>query len=166
MHREYREQMTGAIENNAMGIMGILIRLAAQKLGDDFFYPIPEDQTIETLTNYIAVMKNVITDAGFALKWALLANVAADEAHFPSNDEEAMTRLGWLYANYAELPLVVSGENAGGDSVKSIAEQYGYTAIANSAEEIDTASKNLETAEPRSRSLGYGQSVFRTAPAA
>lgn len=142
-----REQMTGAIENNAMGIMGILIRLAAQKIGDDFTYPIPEDQTIKTLTNYIAVMKNVITDAGFALKWALLANVAADEAHFPSNDEEAMTRLGWLYANYAELPLVVSGENAGGDSVKSIAEQYGYTAIANSAEEIDTASKNLETAE-------------------
>lgn len=142
-----REQMTGAIENNAMGIMGILIRLAAQELGDDFTYPIPEDQTIETLTNYIAVMKNVITDAGFALKWALLANVAADEVHFPSNDEEAMTRLGWLYANYAELPLVVSGENAGGDSVKSIAEQYGYTAIANSAEEIDTASKNLETAE-------------------
>ena len=142
-----REQMTGAIEDNAMGIMGILIRLAAQKIGDDFTYPIPEDQTIKTLTNYIAVMKDVITDAGFALKWALLANVAADEAHFPSNDEEAMTRLGWLYANYAELPLVVSGENAGGDSVKSIAEQYGYTAIANSAEEIDTASKNLETAE-------------------
>lgn len=142
-----REQMTGAIEDNAMGIMGILIRLAAQQLGNEFTYPIPEDQTIETLTNYIAVMKNVITDAGFALKWALLANVAADEVNFPSDDEEAMTRLGWLYANYAELPLVVSDENAGGDSVKSIAEQYGYTAIANSAEEIDTASENLKEAE-------------------
>ena len=93
------------------------------------------------MKDYVASMDTTVSQATDAVRWALLANAAADETHFSSNDPEAMKALGIIYSTYMRLAL--TGEN----SIESIANQYGYDKVGQAARALATASWRIETAK-------------------
>ena len=117
---ELRAEMTDLIERNSLGIMGLMVTT----LGVPF---LTQEQQYLTVKDYVSSMDTVVTEATDAVQWALLANAAADEEHFSSEDADAMRALGKIYATFGQLPL--TGEN----SVQSIATANGYTDVAAAA---------------------------------
>ena len=123
---ELRQDMTTLIERNSVGIIGIMFKMAGISL-------VEQDEMYNTVKDYVSSMEAFLSEAFDAVRWALLANAAADEEHFSSENAEAMKALGNIYANVAQLEL--TGEN----SIQSIARDYGYTEIANAATAISAA---------------------------
>lgn len=152
-----REQMTGAIEENALDIMGTLIAFTNFMLKPNF-------DTNALATNYIGKMETIIADSTMAIRWALLANAAADEKHFDSSKDEDMQALGSLYAKALTMPLT------GDESVQSYATQYNYeglgdaaAALAKAANNVALASKDLKDGEAGnalSRLISYNRTFM------
>lgn len=131
---ELRSDMKNLIERNSMGIMTMLM---ATLFNDEMDR---ETQYI-TVKDYVASMDATITQATEAVRWALLANAAADEAHFNSKNKEDMKALGDIYSTYMQLAL--TGEK----SIAHIADQYGYAEVAQAARALATASGRIEAAK-------------------
>ena len=125
-----REQMTKTIEDNALGIMGYLMRVS------DGDYTV-DDETETAVRNYIKSMNSIVESGKDAVRWALMASAAADETHFNSENKDDMAALGKLYANCQDLPM--ASENSAVETVSSVATQYGYTDVAQAAIEMDSA---------------------------
>lgn len=134
-----REQMTKTIEDNALGIMGYLNKLSGTE-GIE-----PDEETKASVHRYIKSMDEIVTKAKMAVRWALMANAAADTERFASDNDADMKRLGALYANCLDMPMVSS--EVGTDSVYSIATEYGYTEIAEVASAMDGAQSKINNAK-------------------
>ena len=91
--------MTQTIEENSLGIVGLMVT---------FVPTLPHvEETVyyAAVRNYINVMDSVVTDATDALRWALMANAAADNEKYNSANPEDMKALGSLYAAVVTMPL-------------------------------------------------------------
>ena len=131
-----REQMTKTIEDNGPGVMAMITSLIG--------FPIEEQQRAKLVGTYVSSMEHIISEATMAVRWALMANAAADSQNFDSNDPDDMVALGDLYAKCLnQLPLVSSGEE---ESIASIATQYNYTEIANAASSMAVAAERIAVA--------------------
>ena len=131
-----REQMTKTIEDNGPGVMAMI----TSPLG----FPMEEQQRAKLVGTYVSSMEHIISEATMAVRWALMANAAADSRNFNSNDPDDMVALGDLYAKCLnQLPLVSSGDE---ESIASIATQYNYTEIANAARSMAVAAERIAVA--------------------
>lgn len=131
-----REQMTKTIEDNGPGVMAMI----TSPLG----FPMEEQQRAELVGTYVSSMEHIISEATMAVRWALMANAAADSRNFNSNNPDDMVALGDLYAKCLnQLPLVSSGD---GESIASIATQYNYTDIASAASSMAIAAERIAVA--------------------
>lgn len=142
---DLRQKMSTTIAENSLGIMGMMISTANGMMraqGKEVILAEPDNTYAITVKAYVAAMNAVAADAADAVRWALLANAAADETHFNSDNEEEMRALGQIYASCMQLPLT-AGE---GDSVQSIATTYGYTEIADAAAAMATAVARVKAA--------------------
>lgn len=131
---ELRSDMKNLIERNSMGIMGWMASMVIPNFIND-------ETKYNTMKDYISSMDTITAESMDAVRWALLANAAADEDHFDSNNEDEMQELGVIYANYMQMPL--TGEN----SVQSNASKCGYTDVAEAAAVIDAARARVEMAQ-------------------
>lgn len=131
---ELRSDMKNLIERNSMGIMTMLM---ATLFNDEM----DRETQYRTVKDYVASMDATITQATEAVRWALLANAAADETHFNSKNKEDMKALGDIYSTYMQLAL--TGEK----SIAHIADQYGYAEVAQAARALATASGRIEAAK-------------------
>ena len=131
---ELRDKMETTIAENSMGIMGLFIAY-----GGNSKLPAPPDTYGIAVKNYVGTMEMVVADAAQALRWALLANAAADDKYNSENDED-MKALGALYAAVAQMPL--TGDN----SVFSVATENGYTEIADAATAMAAAAARVNKA--------------------
>lgn len=131
---ELRSDMKNLIERNSLGIMGWMASLIIPNFIND-------ETKYQTMKDYVSSMDTITTEAMDAVRWALIANAAADEINFSSDDPENMRELGFIYANYLQMPL--TGEN----SVQSNATKYGYTDIAEAAAAIDVSRARVEMAQ-------------------
>lgn len=142
---ELRDKMETTIAENSMGIMGSLINLSIEQFkalhpNEPYPLPAPPNEFNDSVKNYVAAMETVAADAVNALRWALLANAAADEKNFPSADETKMQELGKIYAKSMDMPLT------GEDSIVSNATAYGYQELASAAEAMAAAVTRINTA--------------------
>ena len=142
---ELRNKMETTIAENSMGIMGSLINLSIEQFkalhpNEPYPLPAPPNEFNDSVKNYVAAMETVAADAVNALRWALLANAAADEKNFPSADETKMQELGKIYAKSMDMPLT------GEDSIVSNATAYGYQELASAAEAMAAAVTRINTA--------------------
>lgn len=130
-----RETMTQTIEKNSLGIMGLIVTFAPElpDVETDVYYAAVQD--------YINVMDSVVTDATDALRWALMANAAADNTKYDSANPEDMKALGSLYAAVVNMPL--TGDN----SIYSVATDNGYTEIADAAQSMAVAVSRVAKAQ-------------------
>lgn len=130
-----RETMTQTIEKNSLGIVGLMVT---------FVPTLPDvEETVyyAAVQNYINVMDSVVTDATDALRWALMANAAADNEKYDSANPEDMKALGSLYAAVVTMPL--TGDN----SIYSVATANGYTEIADAAQSMAVAVSRVAKAQ-------------------
>lgn len=133
---ELRDKMETTIAENAMGIMGLFIAYGAN---EEDGLPAPPNTLNDAVKNYVGAMEMVVADATQALRWALLANAAADDKYNSENDED-MKALGALYAAVAQMPLT------GDSSVFSVATENGYTEIADAATAMAAAAARVNAA--------------------
>ena len=131
---DLRSDMTNLIERNSRGIMCELFKLAGESMLTD------EEEEI-LVRDYVASMDTVLTDAVEAVRWAFLANVAADETRYSSENAEQMKALGEIYANFTQL--LFTGEN----SIQSIADANCYTAISEADDAMTKAMGRIATAQ-------------------
>lgn len=131
---ELRSDMKNLIERNSMGIMGWMASAVFPNIID-------EETEYQTMKDYVSSMDTITADSMNAVRWALLANAAADENNFNSNNEEQMKELGTIYANFSQMPLM------GEDSVQGVANKYGYTDVAEAAAVIDASRARVEMAQ-------------------
>lgn len=131
---DLRSDMKNLIERNSVGIMTMLM---ATLFNDEM----DRETQYKTVKDYVASMDAAVTQATEAVRWALLANAAADETHFNSDNPEHMKALGAIYSTYMQLAL--TGEN----SIASIADQYGYAEVAQAARALATAGGRIEAAK-------------------
>lgn len=143
-----RKQMTKTIEDNSLGIMGTLIAYT------DFIYK-PEVNVNELATNYIGQMETIIADSTMAIRWALLANAAADEIHFDSSSDADMQALGSLYAKALTMPLT------GDESVQSYATQYNYEGLGDAAAALAKAASSVALAREDLKDGKTGNALSR-----
>lgn len=85
---ELRDKMETTIADNSMGIMGFLIKFSIEQYevahpNEECPLPAPPDEFNAAVKGYVATMETVVANAVDALRWALLANAAADEKNFP-----------------------------------------------------------------------------------
>lgn len=132
---ELRDKMETTIAENSMGILGWLI---SQSHNDEL--PEPPAGLNDAVTNYVSAMETVVEDATQALRWALLANAAADEDTYKSENDADMKALGDLYAAVMQMPLT------GDTSIYSVATANNYTEIANAATAMATAAARVSAA--------------------
>lgn len=131
---DLRSDMTSLIARNSRGIWCEMLKLVGADL-------ITAEEEEILVRDYVASMDAVLTDAVEAVRWAFLANVAADETRYNSENTEQMKALGEIYANFMQLPLI--GEN----SIQSIADANGYTAISEAASTMTSAIGRITTAK-------------------
>lgn len=132
-----REQMTETIENNSLGIMRFLIAASG--------YYVDEVGDMNTLAaEYAESMLSMVDETQVALRWALMANAAADP-NIKSASEEEMKALGALYGECLTLPM--TGEK----SVSSWAEKYGYDDLKQAAENIAAARTRVAKAAEQAK---------------
>ncbi len=131
---DLRSDMTSLIERNSRGIWCEMLKILDTVLIE------PEEEEI-LVRDYVASMDAVLTDAVEAVRWAFLANVAADETRYSSENAEQMKALGEIYANFMQLPL--TGEN----SIQNIADANGYTDISEAADTMTSAMGRIATAK-------------------
>lgn len=130
---ELRDKMPSLIERNSLGIMGMLITgFMHDEMDAELQY--------KTVKDYVASMDAIVSDATNAVRWALLANAAADETNFSSDDPEDMKALGVIYSTYMQLPL--TGDN----SIESIARENGYEDVRDAALALSTARARIDMA--------------------
>lgn len=127
--------MTQTIEENSLGIMGLMVNLVPS-LPD-----VEESIYLSAVKDYVNTMDSVVTDATDALRWALMANAAADNETYNSTNPEDMKALGSLYAAVVTMPL--TGDN----SIYSVAAANGYTEIANAAQSMAVAVSRVAKAQ-------------------
>lgn len=133
---ELRDKMETTIAENAMGIMGMFIAYGAN---EEDGLPAPPNTLNDAVKNYVGAMETVVADATQALRWALLANAAADDKYDSENDGD-MKALGALYAAVAQMPLT------GDSSVFSVATENDYTEIAEAATAMAAAAARVNAA--------------------
>ena len=133
-----REQMTETIEDNSLGIMRFLIAASG--------YYVDEVSDMNTLAaEYAESMLSIVDETQVALRWALMANAAADTQRFDSSKTEDMQALGALYGECLTLPM--TGEK----SVASWAEKYGYDDLKQAAENIAAARTRVAKAAEQAK---------------
>lgn len=141
-----REQMTETIEDNSLGIMSYLVFASG--------YPItPPDDLDSLVAGYARSMLNIVDETQVALRWALMANAAADTQRFDSSKTEDMQALGALYGECLTLPM--TGEK----SVASWADQYGYTQLKQAAEDVAAARSRVAWAVEQAESGSSGGAI-------
>ena len=129
-----REQMTKTIEDNDIGIIELMFYT---RLGESELTPRGED----TVRNYVTAMEEIVATSTMALRWALMANAAADTKRFDSSKAEDMQALGELYAKCLKMDLT------GQDSILSYAVDYGYSGIAEVAMALNDAATSVKNAQ-------------------
>lgn len=129
-----REQMTKTIEDNDIGIVELMFYT---RLGESGLTSRGED----TVRNYVTAMEGIVATSTMALRWALMANAAADTQRFDSSKDEDMQALGELYAKCLKMDLT------GRDSVQSYAADYGYSKIAEAAKALNDAATSVKNAQ-------------------
>lgn len=132
---ELRADMENLIERNSVGIFGAMLFLCQ-------FDFLTEEQLFELVKDYVASMSAMVGDAADAVRWALLANAAAD-ASYSSDIEEDMKALGAIYKNFLQYPLVSDNEEE--VTVSSLA-QGKYPEIVDAANAIVTAQVRIDRA--------------------
>lgn len=132
---ELRAEMENLIERNSVGIFGAMLFLCQ-------FDFLTEEQLFELVKDYVASMSAMVGDAADAVRWALLANAAAD-ASYSSDNEEDMKALGAIYKNFLQYPLVSDNEEE--VTVSSLA-QGKYPEIVDAANAIVTAQVRIDRA--------------------
>ena len=141
-----RKQMTETIEDNSLGIMSYLVFASG--------YPItPPDDLDSLVAGYARSMLNIVDGTQMALRWALMANAAADTQRFDSSKTEDMQALGSLYGECLTLPM--TGEK----SVASWAETYGYDALKKAAEDVAAARERVAWAVEQAESGSSGGAI-------
>lgn len=141
-----REQMTETIENNSLGIMSYLVFASG--------YPItPPDDLDSLVAGYARSMLNIVDETQVALRWALMANAAADTQRFDSSKTEDMQALGALYGECLTLPM--TGEK----SVAGWADQYGYAQLKQAAEDVAAARERVAWAVEQAESGSSGGAI-------
>lgn len=134
---ELRDKMEKTIAENSMGIMGLFIAYGAN---EEDGLPAPPNTLNDAVKNYVGAMEMVVADATQALRWALLANAAADEDTYKSENDADMKALGDLYAAVMQMPLT------GDTSIYSVATANGYEEIADAATAMAAAAARVNMA--------------------
>ena len=134
---ELRDKMETTIAENSMGIMGLFIAYGAN---EEDGLPAPPNTLNDAVKNYVGAMEMVVADATQALRWALLANAAADEDTYKSENDADMKALGDLYAAVMQMPLT------GDTSIYSVATANGYEEIADAATAMAAAAARVNMA--------------------
>lgn len=145
---QYRSSLRGEVidllESQEVGIFNLLLR-ATQLLNSSGeitgnTWTADNVATAKTIINRMIV---IVRNSEVSLKWALLARAVADDVTYPSDDEEAMAELGELYRSFLTYPLTSTN---GGTSIRSIAEDNGYTDIVDAVDSIIRAENQLGVA--------------------
>lgn len=133
---DLRSDMTDLIARNSVGVVGLMAYAINNPI-------MSEEDMYYTVKDFVTSMDAMVTKAADAVRWALLANAAADEEHYKSDSDADMKALGDIYAGYAQMPL--TGDNS--VSVESIAKDNGYSEIERAAIAIDAASARVSMAK-------------------
>lgn len=132
---ELRDKMERTIEKNSLGIMGVMFSIVPDLPN------VEEDVYYTTVKDYVSAMSAVVGEATEALRWALLANAAADEERYDSSNPDDMQKLGDLYATVMQMPLT------GDKSLYSTATENNYAEIAHAAQELAVAASRVSKAD-------------------
>lgn len=133
-----RAEMQDAISRNSVPLFGILAMVARYKL-------ISDEQGEAAVSDIINTMDEVAASADVAVRWALMAEAAADLENYSSNDKEEMEALGDLYARFLNLPML--SEETEETTVCSIAQSNGYTQVATAAEAMAKVESGIAEAK-------------------
>lgn len=132
---ELRDKMEKTIEKNSLGIMGVMFSIVPDLPN------VEEDVYYTTVKDYVSAMNAVVGEATEALRWALLANAAADEQRYDSSNSDDMQKLGELYAAVMQMPLT------GDKSIYSTATENNYIEIAHASQELAVAASRVSKAD-------------------
>ena len=138
---ELRAEMAELIKDNQLGIFGMMFFFVNQV--EDIFF-IDEALTTATVKNFAASMSAMLGDAADAVRWALLANAAAD-ASYSSDREEDMKALGAIYKEFLQYPLTADPDHPEITSVEGLATGK-YPEIVEAAKAISTAQARIDRA--------------------
>lgn len=138
---ELRAEMAELIKDNQLGIFGMLFYFVNQEV--DIFF-VDEALTTATVKNFAASMSAMLGDASDAVRWALLANTAAD-ASYSSDSEEDMKMLGAIYKGFLQYPLTADPDHPEITSVEGLATGK-YPEIVEAAKAISTAQARIDRA--------------------
>ena len=136
---DLRADMENMIKENSVGIFLMLLTIVEPEGGF-----LTDEMLQSTVNNFIASMNAVLNEASDALRWALLANAAADPL-YSSASEDNMKALGTIYKGFLQYPLTSDDPDA--VTVQSLAEgRYpeltaAVNAISNAQARVDWASK-------------------------
>ena len=136
-----RAEMAELIKDNQLGIFGMMFYFVNQV--EDIFF-VDEALTTATVKNFAASMSAMLGDASDAVRWALLANTAAD-ASYRSDSEEDMKMLGAIYKGFLQYPLTADPNHPEITSVESLATGK-YPEIVEAAKAISTAQARIDRA--------------------
>lgn len=138
---ELRTEMAELIKDNQLGIFGMMFYFVNQV--EDIFF-VDEALTTATVKNFAASMSAMLGDASDAVRWALLANTAAD-ASYSSDSEEDMKMLGAIYKGFLQYPLTADPDHPEITSVEGLATGK-YPEIVEAAKAISTAQARIDRA--------------------
>ena len=138
---ELRADMAELIKDNQLGIFGMMFYFVNQV--EDIFF-VDEALTTATVKNFAASMSAMLGDASDAVRWALLANTAAD-ASYSSDSEEDMKMLGAIYKGFLQYPLTADPDHPEITSVEGLATGK-YPEIVEAAKAISTAQARIDRA--------------------
>lgn len=136
---DLRAEMAELIQRNSTGIFAVLFYYAGMRAF------LTTEALTTTMTDYIAAMSAMLGDAADAVRWALLANAAADP-RYSSDVTEDMTELGAIYKGFLQYPLTVDPNHPEIDTVEGLATEKGYTEIAEAARTIAAAQARVDQA--------------------
>lgn len=136
-----RAEMAELIKENQLGIFGMMFYFVNQT--EDIFF-VDDALTIATVKNFAASMSAMLGDASDAVRWALLANAAAD-ASYSSDSEEDMKALGAIYKDFLQYPLTADPNHPEITTIEGLATGK-YPEIVEAAQAIATAQARIDRA--------------------
>lgn len=146
---DLREGMARLIERNSLGIFGVLNYL----VGDEEL--LTDEVLAQTVTDYVASMSAMMGEAADAVRWALLANAAAD-ANYSSENEEDMKALGAIYKEFLQYPLTADPDHPEITTIEGLATGK-YPEIVEAAQAVATSQARINLA---SQEVQMGNTIF------
>lgn len=152
---ELRAEMAELIKDNQLGIFGMMFFFADQ--GENLFY-IDDALTMSTVRDYVSSMGAMMGDAADAVRWALLANAAAD-AGYSSDSEEDMKALGAIYKEFLQYPLTADPDHPEITTIEGLAAGK-YPEIVEAATAIATAQARIDRAADEVKKGNLGMAMI------